>query len=151
MRRRVRIDPLYVVAAVLVLVVVGLAIFVGTNAQSPVRSGSALDSTSGGAARLRALLDELGGRTVIVQGERFAPSETAVTVLFMLGASEFVSDVDAVAAKTFLQGGGTLIIATDQGLAESAVLRPYGVSLGEGAGAGHYDASSVIAATASAG
>jgi len=150
MRRRVRIDPLYVVAAILVLVVVGLAIFVGTNAQSPVRSGSALDSTSGGAARLRALLDELGGRTVIVQGERFAPSETAVSVLFMLGASEFVSDVDAVAAKTFLQGGGTLIIATDQGLAESAVLRPYGVSLGEGAGAGHYDASSVIAATASA-
>src|SRR5205823_5758090 len=83
-------DPRYVDAAVLVLVVVGLAIFVGTNAQSPVRSGSALDSTSGGAARLRALVDELGGRTVIVQGERFAPSETAVTVLLMLGASEFV-------------------------------------------------------------
>jgi len=150
MKRRLRVDPLYVLAAVLFLVVVGLAIFVGTNARAPGRSGSALDSTSGGAARLRALIDELGGRTVIVQGERFAPGETGVTVLFMLGASEFVSDVDAAAAKTFLQGGGTLIVGTDLGLAESPLLRPYGVSLDEGAGAGHYDASSVIAATASA-
>ena len=52
MRRRVRIDPLYVVAAILVLVVVGLAIFVGTNAQSPVaaRRGCARFWMSSGAA-----------------------------------------------------------------------------------------------------
>jgi uncharacterized protein DUF4350 len=150
MKRRLRIDPLYVIAGVLFLVVVGLAIFVGSNAQSQGRSGSALDVTNGGTARLRALLEELGARTVIVQGERFLPRETGVNVLFMLGATEFVSDEDAVAAKTFLQGGGTLIVATDLGLAESAVLRGYGVSLGEGIGAGRYDASSVIAATASA-
>ncbi len=150
MRRRLRIDPLYVLAGVLLLVVVGLAIFVGTNAQYQGRTGSALDSTNGGTARLRALVDELGGRTVIVQGERFAPRETGVTVLFMLGATEFVSDSDAVAVRTFLQGGGTLIVGTDLGLAESAVLRTYGVSLGEGTGAGRYGASSAIAATASA-
>jgi hypothetical protein len=150
MRRRLRIDPLYVLAGALFLLVVGLAIFVGSNAQSQGRSGSALDGTSGGAARLRALVDELGGRTVIVQGERFSPRDAGVNVLFMLGATEFVSDTDAVAAKTFLQGGGTLIVGTDLGLAESAVLRAYGVSMGDGIGAGRYDASSVIAATASA-
>jgi hypothetical protein len=150
MKGRLRFDPLYALAAVLLLVVVGLAIFVGTNAQSQGRSGSALDSTSGGAARLRALLEGLGAETVIVQGERFSPRDTGVSVLFMLGATEFVNDADAVAAKTFLQAGGTLIVATDLGLAESAVLRAYGVGMGEGVSAGRYDASSVIAATAGA-
>lgn len=148
--RRFRVDPLYVLAGVLLVVVVGLAIFVGTNAQFQGRTGSALDSTNGGTTRFRALLEELGGRTVIVQGERFSPRDTGVTVLFMLGATEFVSDSDAVAVRTFLQGGGTLIVATDLGLAESAVLRTYGVSLGEGTSAGRYNASSAIAATASA-
>jgi hypothetical protein len=151
MRRRVRIDPLYALAGVLFLVVIGLAIFVGTNAQSQGRSGSALDNTSGGTAKLRALLEDLGGRTVIVQGERFSPRDTGVSVLLMLGATEFVSDEDAVAAKTFLQGGGTLIVATDLGFAESSVLRTYGVSMSEGTSAGRYDASSAIAAIASAG
>jgi hypothetical protein len=147
----VRIDPLYALAGVLFLVVIGLAIFVGTNAQSQGRSGSALDNTSGGTAKLRALLEDLGGRTVIVQGERFSPRDTGVSVLLMLGATEFVSDEDAVAAKTFLQGGGTLIVATDLGFAESSVLRTYGVSMSEGTSAGRYDASSAIAAIASAG
>ncbi len=150
MRRRLRIDPLYALAGVLLLAVVVLAIFVGTNAQYRGRSGSALDSTSGGTARLRALVDELAGRTVIVQGERFLPRDTGVSVLFMLGATEFVNDADAVAAKTFLQGGGTLIVGTDLGLTESALLRGYGVSMADGVSAGSYDASSVIAATASA-
>lgn len=150
MRRRLRIDPLYALAGVLLLVVIGLAIFVGSNAQSQGRSGSALDATSGGTARLRALFEELGARTVIVQGERFLPRETGVTVLFMLGVTEFVSDEDAVAARTFLQGGGTLIVGTDLGVAESAVLRGYGISMGASAGSGRYEASSVIAATASA-
>jgi hypothetical protein len=88
---------------------------------------------------------------VIVQGERFSPRDTGVSVLLMLGATEFVSDEDAVAAKTFLQGGGTLIVATDLGFAESSVLRTYGVSMSEGTSAGRYDASSAIAAIASAG
>jgi hypothetical protein len=148
--RRIRIDPLYAVAGVLMVAVVVLAIFVGTNAQSQGRSGSALDETSGGAAKLRALFEDLGARTVIVQGERFLPRETGVSVLFMLGASEFVSEEDAVAAKTFLQGGGTLVVGTDLGLAESAVLRGYGINMGTSVSAGRYDASSVIAATASA-
>lgn len=150
MRRRLRIDPLYALAGVLLVVVVGLAVFVGTNAQSQARSGSSLDGTNGGVAKLRALLEELGARTVIVQGERFLPRETGVSVLFMLGVTELVSEEDAVAARTFLQGGGTLIVGTDLGLAESAVLRGYGISMSEGIGAGRYDASSVIAATAGA-
>jgi hypothetical protein len=150
MRRRIRIDPLYALAGILMVVVVVLAIFVGTNAQSESRSGSALDTTSGGTATLRGLVEDLGGRTVIVQGERFLPHETGVSVLFMLGANEFVSEEDAVAAKTFVQGGGTLIVATDLGLAESAVFRGYGITVSDSVSAGRYTASSVIAATASA-
>ena len=151
MRRRFRVDPLYLVAAVLFLVVIGLAIFVGTNAQSEGRSGSALDGTNGGTSELRALVEGLGASTVIVQGERFAPRETGVSVLFMLGASEFVRDEDAVALRTFLQAGGTLVVATDLGLAESSVLRAYGAGLGEGMGPGRYDARSAVAATTGAG
>ena len=150
MRRRLRFDPLYALAGFLLLVVVVLAIFVGTNAQSQGRSGSALDGTSGGTARFRGLVEGLGAETVIVQGDRFSPRDTGVSVLFMLGAAEFVSDADAVAVKTFLQGGGTLVLATDLGLAESAVLRTYGVGMGEGTSAARFDASSVIAATAGA-
>ncbi|TMC74286.1 MAG: hypothetical protein E6J15_09525 [Chloroflexi bacterium] len=150
MRRRLRFDPLYALAGFLLLVVVVLAIFVGTNAQSQGRSGSALDGTSGGTARFRGLVEGLGAETVIVQGDRFSPRDTGVSVLFMLGATEFVSDADAVAVKTFLQGGGTLVLATDLGLAESAVLRTYGVGMGEGTSAARFDASSVIAATAGA-
>jgi hypothetical protein len=150
MRRRLRFDPLYVIAGLLLLVVVVLAIFVGTNAQSQGRSGSALDSTSGGTATFRALLEGLGAQTVIVQGERFSPRDSGVSVLFMLGATEFVNDTDAVAVKTFLQGGGTLVVGTDLGLTESAVLRAYGVGMGDGTSAARFDASSVIAATAGA-
>ena len=150
MRRRLRFDPLYALAGFLLLVVVVLAIFVGTNAQSQGRSGSALDGTSGGTARFRGLVEGLGAETVIVQGDRFSPRDTGVSVLFMLGAAEFLSDADAVAVKTFLQGGGTLVLATDLGLAESAVLRTYGVGMGEGTSAARFDASSVIAATAGA-
>jgi hypothetical protein len=150
MRRRLRFDPLYAIAGILLLVVVVLAIFVGTNAQSQGRSGSALDSTSGGTARFRTLLEGLGAQTVIVQGEHFSPRDTGVNVLFMLGATEFVNDADAVAVKTFLQGGGTLVVATDLGLTESAVLRAYGVGMGDGTSAARFDASSVIAATAGA-
>jgi hypothetical protein len=149
-RRRLRIDPLYPVAGVLLVVLVGLAVFVGVNARSAVRSGSALDRTNGGAANLRDLLDDLGARTVIVQGERFAPRDSGVSVLFLLGATEFVNDEDLAATRTFLQGGGTLVVATDLGLAESGLLRAYGLSLGEVAPPGLYDAASVIDATARA-
>src|SRR2546430_14237314 len=114
------------------MVVIGLAIVVGSNAQSQGRSGSALDGTSGGAARLRALLDELGGRTVIVQGERFSPRDTGVNVLFMLGATQQVDDADAVAVRTFPHGGGTPALATDLGLARPPVVRTHGPPLRHG-------------------
>src|SRR5439155_286803 len=75
MRRRLRVDPLYVLAGVLVLVVLGLAIFVGTNARSQVRSGSALDNTSGGwspvmrsQGRTLAAMTREGTGTLIVVG-----------------------------------------------------------------------------------
>jgi hypothetical protein len=148
--RRLRFDPLYLIAAVLLVVVIALAVFIGTNAQSQGRSGSALDGTNGGTSQLRALVEQLGARTVIVQGERFAPRETGVTVLLMLGATEFVPDEDAVALRTFLQSGGTVVVATDVGIAESSVLRAYGAGLGESVGAGRYDARSVVAATTGA-
>src|SRR2546430_17479537 len=85
--RRVRIDPLHALAAVLFIVVIGLAVFVGSNAQFQGRSGSALDGTSGGAARVRALVDELGGRTGFGPGAAFPPRDAGVDLLVMAGAT----------------------------------------------------------------
>ena len=73
MKRARRIDPLYVVATILTIAVLGLAVLVGANAQGQRRTASVFDQTSGGASDLRALVEALGARTVILQGERFAP------------------------------------------------------------------------------
>jgi hypothetical protein len=148
--RRPRIDPLYVVAAVLLVVVIALGAFVGLNAQSQVRTGSALDRTSGGASDLRALLEDLGARVSFVQGDRFAPRDSGVKVLFMLGATEPVGDTDLSATRTFLQGGGTVILATDFGFSESGLLRAFGLGFDQAILPSDFATAGVIAAPARA-
>ena len=150
MKRARRIDPLYVVAAILTIAVLGLAVLVGANAQGQRRTASVFDQTSGGASDLRALVEALGARTVILQGERFAPRESGASVVFLLGATEFVDEEDVTAARAFLQNGGTLVVATDAGFAETALLRAFGADLSGRALSSEYDTTSVLAAPARA-
>ena len=150
MKRARRIDPLYVVATILTIAVLGLAVLVGANAQGQRRTASVFDQTSGGASDLRALVEALGARTVILQGERFAPRESGASVVFLLGATEFVGEEDVTAARAFLQNGGTLVVATDAGFAETALLRAFGADLSGRALSSEYDTTSVLAAPARA-
>jgi len=150
MKRARRIDPLYVVATTLTIAVLGLAVLVGANAQGQRRTASVFDQTSGGASDLRALVEALGARTVILQGERFAPRESGASVVFLLGATEFVDEEDVTAARAFLQNGGTLVVATDAGFAETALLRAFGADLSGRALSSEYDTTSVLAAPARA-
>ena len=150
MKRARRIDPLYVVATILTIAVLGLAVLVGANAQGQRRTASVFDQTSGGASDLRALVEALGARTVILQGERFAPRESGASVVFLLGATEFVDEEDVTAARAFLQNGGTLVVATDAGFAETALLRAFGADLSGRALSSEYDTASVLAAPARA-
>ena len=150
MKRARRIDPLYVVATILTIAVLGLAVLVGANAQGQRRTASVFDQTSGGASDLRALVEALGARTVILQGERFAPRESGASVVFLLGATEFVDEEDVTAARAFLQNGGTLVVATDAGFTETALLRAFGADLSGRALSSEYDTTSVLAAPARA-
>src|SRR5437762_295536 len=150
MKRARRIDPLYVVATILTIAVLGLAVLVGANAEGQRRTASVFDQTSGGASDLRALVEALGARTVILQGERFAPRESGASVVFLLGATEFVDEEDVTAARAFLQNGGTLVVATDAGFAETALLRAFGADLSGRALSSEYDTASVLAAPARA-
>ena len=149
MRSLPRVDPLYAIGALLTLIIIVIAGFVIGSNQS-VRSGSVLDTSSGGTSDLRLLVEGLGARTVIVQGDRFAPRESGATVLLMLGVTEFISDTDVTALRSYLQDGRTVVVATDLGLAESRLLSAFGVSIA-GERAGTHGTVSVVVAAAPAG
>ena len=86
-----RVNPLYLLAAVLAIAVVVFAFAtVGTAPTSPGRTGSVYDDGPGGAAALRRYLAAMGASTTTVQGDRFVPDPSA-SVLFILGATEAVT------------------------------------------------------------
>src|SRR2546422_9774897 len=95
MRTLSRVDPLYVIGAILSLIIlVGAGFVIGSN--QSIRTGSVFDTANGGASDLRRLMAGHGAQSVIVQGDRFAPRENAASVLFLLGVSEFISETRGV-------------------------------------------------------
>jgi len=125
-----RIHPLHVVA---VLLVIGALAFSVANVRpgdnGVVRTGSVYDQTAAGAATLRRFVDASGVRTSTVQGDRFAIDREKVGVLFVLGASELVTPQDAETVKAFVRAGGTVVIATELGLFERALLDAFDVRI----------------------
>ena len=150
MRSLPRVDPLYAIGAIVTLIIIVIAGFVVGSNQSG-RSGSVLDASSGGTSDLRRLVEGLGARTLIVQGDRFAPRESGATVLLLLGVTEFISDTDVSALRLYLQDGRTVVVATDLGLAESRLLSAFGASIAAVQRAGTYGTVSVAVAAAPAG
>lgn len=123
-----RVNALYVVAAVLFVVAV-LVTASGTRDETGLsRSASVYDDGPGGAALLRHWLDDLHARTRAIQGDRFAVADDDGVVL-VLGATEAVAPADVATLRSFVARGGTLIVATEAGAAETLLLRPYGVAL----------------------
>ncbi|HEY6957261.1 MAG TPA: DUF4350 domain-containing protein [Candidatus Limnocylindria bacterium] len=126
MRRR--IDPLYLIAAgLLVLTVIVVVVTARGTSGSEDRTGSVYDDGPGGAAALRTYLSSLGAATTTLEGDAFTPADARVVIL--LGASELVTDADVAKIRDFVRTGGTVVVATELGLAERGLLGAYGISI----------------------
>jgi hypothetical protein len=126
MRRRV--DPLYLASAALAIVAIIVLIATSTGpAASTSRSGSVYDDGPGGAAALRRYLEAMGASTTTIQGDAFAFSSSAVSVVLILGAAESVTADDVTKLRNHVRGGGTVVLATELGILEHAALDAFGI------------------------
>ncbi|MFN2521421.1 MAG: DUF4350 domain-containing protein [Candidatus Limnocylindria bacterium] len=126
-----RIHPLYIGGVLLAIASLALAIATaGSSEQGDAlgRSASVYDDGPGGASALRRYIEAMGPRTSVVQGDRFSVPQAA-TVLFILGASESISDADVATIRDFVSAGGTLVVASELGFQEQRLLEAFGVRL----------------------
>ncbi|HUG05253.1 MAG TPA: DUF4350 domain-containing protein [Candidatus Limnocylindria bacterium] len=125
-----RIHPLHALA---VLLVIGALAFAVLNVRSGelgvLRTGSVHDESPSGAATLRRYLDAVGLRTTTVQGDRFAIDHQRVGVLFVLGASEVFTPQDTETVMGFVRAGGSVVVGTELGLFERALLEAFDVRI----------------------
>jgi hypothetical protein len=137
-----RIHPLAALAAVLFVISLALSLFtVGDEDVAIGRSASVYDTTAGGTSRLQRWLEAIGVRTSTLEGATFAPSAAQQDVLLLLGATQVISALDVAALRDYVQGGGTLVVATDLGLAERPVLDAFGAGPAGGARVGEHAVS----------
>jgi hypothetical protein len=143
-RRLWRVEPLYYLAAALFIVAFALTVLAGGGAGTGIRSGSVYDNGAGGTAALRKFLDAMGVSTATVQGDSFGVDPAQVAVLFMLGPTEAVTPTDAAAVRRFVAGGGTAVLATDNGVLDRPLLDLIDVHVGGILGSGQYPIGSVV-------
>ncbi|MDP9282822.1 MAG: DUF4350 domain-containing protein [Chloroflexota bacterium] len=124
-----RINPLYLLAALLATATIVFAFATGSSPTASGRSGSVYDDGSGGTAALRRYLEAMGSRTTVIQGARFAPDASATSVLLILGATEEITQADAESVKKFVSAGGTAVVATDVGIFERQLLGAFDVRI----------------------
>ena len=109
-----RIDPLAVTGIVLLVLTIALAAIGARPAdQDHGLTASVYDEGGGGAATLRRLIDAMGIRTTTVEGDRFAPQVADESVLFILRPTELMTVQDVAAVRTYVDAGGTVVIAHD--------------------------------------
>lgn len=149
MRRRV--DLLYVLAAILFVATLGLSALTSRTDETGLsRTASVRDEGPGGAAVLRRWLDGLGVRTGVLAGERFAPDARRERAVLVLGATEPLVPADVSALRAFAEDGGTVVVATEAGVAEALLLDALGVRLTGFAPLGEHDVLAPHAAALSA-
>ncbi|HKW77784.1 MAG TPA: DUF4350 domain-containing protein [Candidatus Limnocylindria bacterium] len=125
MRRR--FDPLYLATAALAIVTIVVLIVTTTSPTSESqRTASAYDDGPGGAGALRRYLGAMGMTTTTIQGASFAPVQSS-RVILVLGASEPISDTDALTLRNYVRAGGTLVVATELGFLERPLFDAFGV------------------------
>jgi hypothetical protein len=125
MRRR--LDPLYLVSAALTIVTIIVLVATTTGPTTGAsRTGSVYDDGPGGASALRKYLGAMGATTTTLQGDTFAPQQTANVVL-ILGAGEAIAEGDSVKLRSYVRAGGTVVLATELGLADRSALDAFGV------------------------
>lgn len=114
MKRRLRVDPLLIAGAVLLLLVIALiAVTPRPEDRNHGLTASVYDEGPGGAATFRRLVEAVGMRTVTLEGDTFTPRLESARVVFILRPSELVTAQDAAAIRSYLQTGGTVVVASD--------------------------------------
>lgn len=146
-----RVDPLYALAALLFVATLGLAALTSRSDETGLsRTASVRDEGPGGAALLRRWLGGLGVRTSVLAGERFAPDPDRERAVLVLGASDPLLPADVAALRAFAARGGTVVVATEAGVAEALLLEALGVRLGGVARLGEHEVLGAYAAGAGA-
>jgi len=140
-----RIDPLYALTAVLLVVTIG--VLVATTSSGPEttatsRSASAYDDGPGGAGTLRRFLEAMGARTATIEGDTFS-IEPDTRVVLILGAIETITANDAERLRAFVRAGGTVVLATDLAFLERGALDLFGVRPGGFAAPGRHALAAV--------
>jgi hypothetical protein len=122
MRRLRRVHPLYWLALVLLVAALAASVLTADTSGGAGRSASVYDQGPGGTAALRRFLEAMGASTTTIQGDNFAVDASRVGVLFILGPSEAITQLDAEAVRGFVSAGGTAVLATDAGIFDRALL-----------------------------
>jgi hypothetical protein len=143
MRRLRRVHPLYYFALLLFVAALAASALTADTSGGVSRSASVYDTGPGGTAALRKYLEAMGATTTTVQGDTFAADPSQVGVLLMLGPSEAFTQLDAVAVRRFVTGGGTAVLATDAGIFEGPLLDTFDVHVTGTLGPGQYPVGGV--------
>ena len=138
MKQLRRVHPLYYFALVLFIAALVASALSADSSGGIARSASVYDTGPGGTAALRKYFEAMGASTTTVQGDTFAADPAQVGVLFMLGPSEAFTQLDAIAVRSFVAGGGTAVLATDVGVFEGALLDTFDVHVAGVLGPGQY-------------
>lgn len=126
-----RLNVLYVLAALLFVATVAFSVLTAgqTDTTGLERTASVYDEGPAGTAVLRRWLDGLGVRTSVVQGDLFQPRLEDARAVLVLGATELLTPADVSDLRDLVARGGTLVVATEAGVAEGLLLDAFGVSL----------------------
>ena len=143
MKQLRRVHPLYYFALLLFIAALVASALTADTSGGVARSASVYDSGPGGTAALRKYFEAMGASTTTVQGDTFAADPSEVGVLFMLGPSEAFTQLDVVAVRRFVTGGGTAVLATDVGVFERSLLDAFDVHVVGALGPGRYPVGGV--------
>ena len=144
MKQLRRVHPLYYFALVLFIAALVASALTADSSGGIARSASVYDTGPGGTAALRKYFEAMGASTTTVQGDTFAADPAQVGVLFMLGPSEAFTQLDAIAVRSFVAGGGTAVLATDVGVFEGALLDTFDIHVAGVLGPGQYPVGGIV-------
>ncbi|MGH2378479.1 MAG: DUF4350 domain-containing protein [Candidatus Limnocylindria bacterium] len=142
------VNVLYVFAALLFAGTVAFSVITAgqTDPTGLGRSASVYDEGPAGTAVLRRWLDGLGVPTTVIQGDLFQPRFEEAHAVLLLGATELLTPADARDLREVVARGGTLVVATEAGLAEGLLLDAFGLSLGGFVPLGEHEAVAPLGA-----
>jgi hypothetical protein len=127
-----RVDPLVIAGAVLLTLTLLLAALAARPDEGAHGvTASVYDEGPGGAAALRRLIEAVGAHTATIEGDHFAPRAASARVLFMLRASELVTQQDVAALHDYLRDGGTVVVAHDFEIFIQPLLESFDVHLAQ--------------------